>query len=210
VGDHEGGAAFHDLDQGGLDLGLGQRIERAGGLVEDEDRRVLQERARDRQALALARWLDHVPTLVSGLWFVVESQMTRGDVAGVSTNTAELVTLAEQYGLQQRAMGLAYRGWALAYSGMPTEGLELANEAVGLLERSGARMYLSRVYGVIAEIDLGGKRVRRFHAKLNGAAVAISVATAFLQGAHGCRRPGGRHHRSRSSRMNCARKINHG
>ena len=80
--------------------------------------------------------------------------MTRGDVAGVSTNTAELVTLAEQYGLQQRAMGLAYRGWALAYSGMPTEGLELANEAVGLLERSGARMYLSRVYGVIAEIDL--------------------------------------------------------
>jgi hypothetical protein len=35
--------------------------------------------------------------------------MTRGDVAGVSTNTAELVTLAEQYGLQQRAMDLAYR-----------------------------------------------------------------------------------------------------
>ena len=57
---------------------------------------------------------------------------------------------------------------------------------------------------------LGGRRVRRLHAKLNGAAVAISVATAFLQGAHGCRRPGGRHHRSRSSRMNCARKINHG
>ena len=41
---------------------------------------------------------------------------------------------------------------------MPTEGLELANEAVGLLERSGARMYLSRVYGVIAEIDLIGGR----------------------------------------------------
>ena len=87
--------------------------------------------------------------------------MTRGDVAGVSTNTAELVTLAEQYGLPQRAMGLAYRGWALAYSGMPTEGLELANEAVALLERSGARMYLSRVYGVIAEIDLVGGTICR-------------------------------------------------
>ena len=37
--------------------------------------------------------------------------MTRGDGAGVSANTAELVTLAEQYGLQQRAMGLAYRSW---------------------------------------------------------------------------------------------------
>jgi hypothetical protein len=41
--------------------------------------------------------------------------MTRGDVAGVSTNTAELETLAEQYGLQQRAMDLAYRSWALAF-----------------------------------------------------------------------------------------------
>lgn len=114
--------------------------------------------ARDRadQALALARRLDHVPTLVHGLWFVIESQMTRNDVAGVSANTAELLDIADRYGLPQRAMGLAYRGWALASSGMPAEGLAPAKEAAGLLERSGTRIFLSRVYGVIAEIYLMG------------------------------------------------------
>ena len=33
---------------------LGRRVERAGRLVEDQDRRILQQRAGDRQALALA------------------------------------------------------------------------------------------------------------------------------------------------------------
>jgi tetratricopeptide (TPR) repeat protein len=114
--------------------------------------------AQDRadQALMLARRLDHVPTLVLGLWFVIESQMTRGDVGGVHTNTAELLDIADRYGLPQRAMGLAYRGWALAYSGMPAGGLASAKEGADLLERSGARIFLSRVYGVIAEIDLLG------------------------------------------------------
>ena len=54
VGDHEGGAVLHHLGQRGLHLGLGERIEGAGRLVEDEDRRILEQRARDRQALALA------------------------------------------------------------------------------------------------------------------------------------------------------------
>ena len=107
------------------------------------------------RALALARRLNHEPTLVHGLWFVVESQMTRRDVAGVTANTIELLKLAEQYGLpQQRAMGLVYRGWALASSGNEAEGLALAEEGATLLERSGARVFLSRTYGVIAEVHL--------------------------------------------------------
>jgi class 3 adenylate cyclase/predicted ATPase len=107
------------------------------------------------RALALARRLNHEPTLVHGLWFVIESQMTRRDVAGVTANTIELLKLAEQYGLPQpRAMGLVYRGWALASSGNEVEGLALAEEGVTLLERSGARVFLSRTYGVIAEVHL--------------------------------------------------------
>jgi class 3 adenylate cyclase/tetratricopeptide (TPR) repeat protein len=107
------------------------------------------------RALALARRLNHEPTLVHGLWLVVESQMTRRDVAGVTANTTELLKLTEQYGLpQQRAMGLVYRGWALASSGNEREGLALAEEGVTLLERSGARVFLSRTYGVIAEVHL--------------------------------------------------------
>ena len=47
-------AALHDFVEGGVDLGFGDGVERAGGLVEDQDRRVLQQRARDRQPLPLA------------------------------------------------------------------------------------------------------------------------------------------------------------
>src|SRR5262249_16300870 len=54
VRDHECGTALHDLVKRRLHLGFGQRVERAGGLVEDQDRRILQKRARDREALALA------------------------------------------------------------------------------------------------------------------------------------------------------------
>jgi predicted ATPase len=106
-----------------------------------------QARTRGDQALALARRLNHEPTLMHGLWFVIESQMTRGDVSGVTANTAELLTLAKQYGLPlPRAMALIYRGWALAYSGSGDEGLVLVREGAGLLERTGNRIILSRAY----------------------------------------------------------------
>ena len=86
-------------------------------------------RAKDHgdQALTLARRLSHEPSIVHGLWFVVESQTTRRDIAGVTANTAELLALAERHGLPlPRAMGLVYRGWALASSGYVADGLELA------------------------------------------------------------------------------------
>jgi class 3 adenylate cyclase/tetratricopeptide (TPR) repeat protein len=114
-------------------------------------------RAKDRgdQALTLARRLRHEPSIVHGLWFVVESQTTRRDIAGVTANTAELLALAERHGLPlPRAMGLVYRGWALASSGCVADGLELAGQGIAMLEQSGTRFVLSRAYGLIAEIHL--------------------------------------------------------
>jgi class 3 adenylate cyclase/tetratricopeptide (TPR) repeat protein len=114
-------------------------------------------RARDmgNRALTLARRLKHEPTLVHGLWFVVESQMTSRDIAAVAADTAELVKLAEQYGLPlPLAMGLVYRGWALACSDKAVEGLEFAEQGITLLERSGTRIFLSRGYSAIADIYL--------------------------------------------------------
>ena len=107
------------------------------------------------RALTLARRLKHEPSLVFGLWFVVESQVTRRDVEGVISNTAELLKLAGQYGLPlPQAIGRVYRGWALASAGKAVEGLALAEEGISFLERSGGRIFLSRVYGTIAEIYL--------------------------------------------------------
>ena len=63
VGVPDGRQAVRDRDRGAarargvdglLDRLLGLRVERARGLVEDEDRGVLEQRARDRDALALA------------------------------------------------------------------------------------------------------------------------------------------------------------
>ena len=54
VGDHKGRASLHHLDQCRLQLGFGDRIERARRLVENQDRWVLEQRPRDREPLALA------------------------------------------------------------------------------------------------------------------------------------------------------------
>jgi hypothetical protein len=54
VGDDKAGAAFHQAQQRLLDARLGARVDAAGGLVQDQDGRVGQDGARDRQQLALA------------------------------------------------------------------------------------------------------------------------------------------------------------
>ena len=54
VGDHEGRAALHQGLECLLDARLGDRVEGAGCLVEDQDRRVLEQRPGNREPLAFA------------------------------------------------------------------------------------------------------------------------------------------------------------
>jgi hypothetical protein len=54
VGDHEGGALVHQPGHRLHDHGLRPRVHGARGLVEDEDRGVLEECPGQRYALALA------------------------------------------------------------------------------------------------------------------------------------------------------------
>jgi len=54
VGDHQGGAALHDLVQSSLDMPLGLGIEGRGGFVENQQWGILQQGAGNCQALALA------------------------------------------------------------------------------------------------------------------------------------------------------------
>ena len=54
VGDHEGRAPGHRLVERQLDLLLGRGVDRGGRVVEDQHARVGEQRARDRDALALA------------------------------------------------------------------------------------------------------------------------------------------------------------
>ena len=54
VGDGDGGAAMDQVVEGFLDFLLGRGIHRRGGFVEDQDARVDQQGAGNRDALALA------------------------------------------------------------------------------------------------------------------------------------------------------------
>ena len=54
VGDDQGGALGRDLVEARLDLALGLGVERRGGLVEDQDARLLEDDAGDGDALLLA------------------------------------------------------------------------------------------------------------------------------------------------------------
>ena len=54
MGDDEGGAVGHEPGEGASDRHLVDGIEMACGLVENEDRRILEESAGDGDALALA------------------------------------------------------------------------------------------------------------------------------------------------------------
>ena len=53
VGNDQGGAALHGFFQSGLHHAFAVRVQRAGGFVQQQQRRVFQHGARDRDALAL-------------------------------------------------------------------------------------------------------------------------------------------------------------
>jgi hypothetical protein len=67
VRDHDRRPALHQVRDGLLHDLLGLGVERGGGLVEDQDLRVAQHRARDGDALALAA--GELPAeLARGVW----------------------------------------------------------------------------------------------------------------------------------------------
>ncbi len=59
MGDDDGGAPFAQCFETRLNMLLGDVVHRRGGLVQDEQRRILEEGARDRQALALSAGKPH-------------------------------------------------------------------------------------------------------------------------------------------------------
>ena len=61
MGDGEGRTSFDQAAEGFLDLGFGLGVHAGGGLVEDQDARVAEDGAGDREPLALATGEAHGP-----------------------------------------------------------------------------------------------------------------------------------------------------
>jgi hypothetical protein len=101
VRDDDGGAADHRRLQRALHQALGLGVERAGRFVEQQQRRIFQQGARDRDALALAAGQAHAALAQEGAValrqaldeFVGGGQFRRGDdflVAGAGTAVADV------------------------------------------------------------------------------------------------------------------------
>lgn len=59
VSDHQGSTTLHDVVEGCLDMTLRLGIQRRGGLIEDQQRRVFEQRPGNRQTLALTAGKQH-------------------------------------------------------------------------------------------------------------------------------------------------------
>jgi class 3 adenylate cyclase/predicted ATPase len=111
------------------------------------------------EALALARRLDHPPSMAQTLRHVCDVRAVRGDSVAALGTAAEFLGLSEEHGLPQaRANALIFFGWALACTGESEEGLVRLEEGFELLRRSGNLGFLSRACCLMSESLLAAKR----------------------------------------------------
>ena len=92
MGDDEGGAALHEVAEAVLDHRFGLGVERAGGLVEDEDARVGEDGAGDGEALALAAG-------------ELDAALADDGVVAFGEALGELVDAGDAAGLQELLLG---------------------------------------------------------------------------------------------------------
>jgi predicted ATPase len=127
----------------------------------------------ERDAIDLARRLQHVPSLAHALWFVCQAQVTRNDAVAVFDT--ELLKLSEEHGLPQtRAMALVYLGWAIATRGDDAQGLRLLGEGLAEYDRLGARNNLTLAICLSAETLFVAKHYEKAMEQVN---LAISTSS---------------------------------
>jgi hypothetical protein len=97
----------------------------------------------ERDAIDLARRLQHAPSLAHALWLVCQARVARNDLAAVMNAANELLTLSEEHGLTlTRAFALAYLGWAIGQSKDVAQGAQCLEEALAVFNRLGLRTNL--------------------------------------------------------------------
>ena len=113
----------------------------------------------ERDAIDLARRLQHVPSLAHALWFVCQARVVRGDAAAVSDTAKELLTLSEDHGSPQtRAVALIYQGWAMGQSKDAADGIRCVEDGLTAWNRIGTRSNLCLSICLLAETYFAGGR----------------------------------------------------
>jgi class 3 adenylate cyclase/tetratricopeptide (TPR) repeat protein len=113
----------------------------------------------ERDALRLARRLQHVPSLAHALSFNAQSQILRRDVAAVTASARELLPMCQEHKLAQPgALAMVDLGWALVQVGDVRDGFARLEEGLHQLNRTGVRIWLTRARRTIAEACLAAER----------------------------------------------------
>jgi predicted ATPase len=111
------------------------------------------------ETLALARRLQHAPSLAHALTYACEVQTVLSDVSWVKAAASELLALSDEKGLfQARASGLMFLGWALALAGDTEQGVAHLEQGLGTLNRMGARGHVTHYFCFMAEGLLSARR----------------------------------------------------
>jgi class 3 adenylate cyclase/predicted ATPase len=129
----------------------------------------------ERDAIDLARRLQHAPSLAHALWFVCQAQTVRNDAAAAMNTATELLTLSEEHGLSQtRANALVYLGWAIGQTKDVAQGVQCLEEALAAFNRLGQRSNLCLPICLLAETYFTGGRYESAMDQVNQAITTSS------------------------------------
>ena len=129
----------------------------------------------ERDAIDLARRLQHAPSLAHALWFVCQAQVARNDAAAAMNTATELLTLSEEHGLPQtRAAALVYLGWAIGQTKDVAQGVQYLEEGLAAFNQLGLRSNLTLALCLLAETHLTGGSYESSMAQLNRAITTSS------------------------------------
>jgi predicted ATPase len=113
----------------------------------------------EREAIELARRLQHAPSLAHALWFVCQAQVVRNDAAAAMNTATELLTLSEEHGLPQtRATALVYIGWAIGQTKNVAQGVQYLEKGLAAFNQLGLRSNLCLAICLLAETHFTGGR----------------------------------------------------
>jgi class 3 adenylate cyclase/tetratricopeptide (TPR) repeat protein len=108
-----------------------------------------------QKALALARGLDHPPTLAQALWFAAELRQIRREPTKVEEYVSELLPLLTMHG---SAVGVAnatmLRGWARVMQGETDHGIALMQEGLANWRKTGSKLHIPYRLARAAEAHL--------------------------------------------------------
>jgi predicted ATPase len=129
----------------------------------------------ERDAIDLARRLQHAPSLAHALWFVCQAQVARNDAAAVMHTATELLTLSEEHGLPQtRAIASVYLGWAIGQTKDTAQGIQCLEEGLVAFNGLGLRSNLTLAICLLAETYFTGGRYESAMDQVNRAITTSS------------------------------------